>query len=225
MTVESLFKVLANAECGAYAVSIDQTIVFWNEAAERVLGYSSRDVVGRRCHEVPTGIQGTGLTAECLGGCPFIRYLRTGMVPAPVQLCILTATGEEKWLTVTPMVAAGILREGPLLIYLFDDPERAEGGHAEDSVRRALTRSGVGVVGPHPGSTVTHEVDTVLSRREVEVLEHVALGWDTPRIASELGISRHTVRNHIRNLRQRLNASTKLEAVLTAMRMGILKQE
>ena len=225
MTVESLFKVLANAECGAYAVSIDQTIVFWNDAAERILGYSSQDVVGRRCYEVATGIQGAGLTAECLGGCPFIRYLRTGMVPAPVQLRILNSSGEGKWLTVTPVVASGMLRDGPLLIYLFEDPEAAESGQAEDNVRRALSSSGVGVVGPQPGGTVTHEVASVLSRREIEVLQHVALGWDTPRIANELAISRHTVRNHIRNLRQRLNASTKLEAVLTAMRLGILDRK
>ena len=222
MTVDSLFKVLASAPCGAYAVSVDQTIVFWNGAAERILGYSSQDVIGRRCYEVATGIQGTGLTAECLGGCPFIRYLRTGMVPAPVQLCILNSSGEGKWLTVTPVVASGVLRDGPILIYLFEDPDGEEYSQAEDSVRHALTAGGFGVVGPQPAGMVTHDVASVLSRREIEVLRLVALGWDTPRIANELDISRHTVRNHIRNLRQRLNASTKLEAVLTAMRLGIL---
>ena len=61
-----------------------------------------------------------------------------------------------------------------------------------------------------------------LTEREQEVLRLVALGWDTPRIAGELGISRHTVRNHIRNLRQKLQANTKLEAVVTGIRLGIL---
>ena len=56
----------------------------------------------------------------------------------------------------------------------------------------------------------------------MEVLRLMAQGWDTQRIATELGISRHTVRNHIRNLRQRLNASTKLDAVVKGIRLGIL---
>ena len=69
---------------------------------------------------------------------------------------------------------------------------------------------------PAPASAHT------LSPRELEVLRLVSLGWSTPRIASDLGISPHTVRNHIRHFRHKLNATTKLEAVLTAMRMGML---
>ena len=50
----------------------------------------------------------------------------------------------------------------------------------------------------------------------------MALGRGTVDIAEELGISQHTVRNHVRHFRGKLNASTKLEAVLTALRLGIL---
>ena len=63
---------------------------------------------------------------------------------------------------------------------------------------------------------------STLSRREMEVLRLVALGWDTRRIAARLGISRHTVRNHIRNLRNKLGASTKLDAVLRGLWLGII---
>ena len=55
------------------------------------------------------------------------------------------------------------------------------------------------------------------------MLRLVSLGWATPRIATELGISPHTVRNHIRHFRHKLNATTKLDAVVTAMRLGILE--
>ena len=64
-----------------------------------------------------------------------------------------------------------------------------------------------------------------MSLREQEVLHLVAQGWETTRIAEELGISRHTVRNHVRNLRHKLNASTKLDAVVAAIRFGILDIE
>ena len=66
---------------------------------------------------------------------------------------------------------------------------------------------------------------STLSQRELEVLRLMALGWDTPRIATRLAISRHTVRNHIRNLRNKLGASTKLDAVLKGISLGILSVE
>ena len=67
--------------------------------------------------------------------------------------------------------------------------------------------------------------DVRLTEREREVLSYLALGWETKYIAEELGVSWYTARNHIRNIRQKLDASTRLEAVMTAMRLGILPSE
>ena len=50
----------------------------------------------------------------------------------------------------------------------------------------------------------------------------MALGWETTRIANQLDVSSHTVRNHVRNLRSKLGASTKLDAVVKGLRMGII---
>ena len=61
-----------------------------------------------------------------------------------------------------------------------------------------------------------------LTSRELEVLRLVAMGWDTPRIAHELNISPHTVLNHIRHFRRKLDAPTKLDAVVSAIRLRIL---
>ena len=65
-------------------------------------------------------------------------------------------------------------------------------------------------------------VEGLLSRRETQVLELVAAGTTTGQIAEEMRISVHTVRNHVRNLRRKLDARTKLEAVATAFRRGLL---
>ena len=54
------------------------------------------------------------------------------------------------------------------------------------------------------------------------MLRLVALGQTADQIARDLDISPHTVRNHVSNFRRKLDARTKLEAVLTAMRLGIL---
>ena len=209
MNLDILSKLLESASCGAYAVSIDQTIVLWNRNAERILGHSSQNVLGRKCYEVMEGVTSIGLTPQCLGGCPSMHYLRAGLIPAVARLQMLCSTGERKWVSLTPMVVAGILRDAPLLVHLFDDGEQEEDfDQTRDSVHEALAESGAQVISDHPPPAPLGE-DPALSRRELEVLRLVALGWDTPRIAAELGISRHTVRNHIRNLRHKLNATTK----------------
>ena len=72
-------------------------------------------------------------------------------------------------------------------------------------------------------SAVTAPAGRRVTGRELEVLRLVALGWDTPSIARELSISQHTALNHIRHFRRKLNATTKLDAVVTAIRMGLLE--
>ena len=64
-----------------------------------------------------------------------------------------------------------------------------------------------------------------LTKREREALSYLALGWKTRTIAEEMGVSPHTARNHIENLRRKLDASNRLEAVMTAMRRGIIPAE
>ncbi|MCY4435934.1 MAG: PAS and helix-turn-helix domain-containing protein [Chloroflexi bacterium] len=223
MTAAGLLGALATASCGAYGVTVDQTIVFWNGAAERILGHTSREVLGRRCNEVVGGLAQGALTPQCLKGCPSIRYLRSGLVPATSRLRVLCSTGERKWVNVTSMVVAGILRDAPLLVHLFNEEGEAEDfTESQATLRESLIAGGADILLHSPPNPGPPPLTQTLTEREQEVLRLVALGWDTPRIAGELGISRHTVRNHIRNLRQKLKANSKLEAVITGIRLGIL---
>ena len=61
-----------------------------------------------------------------------------------------------------------------------------------------------------------------LSVRELEVLRAIAAGCATNEIASRLYISPNTVRNHVRSVLQKLEAHSKLEAVVIAARAGVI---
>ncbi len=61
-----------------------------------------------------------------------------------------------------------------------------------------------------------------LSARELEVLRLIAGGAGTGAIALALGLSQHTVRNHVRNLTAKLGAHSKLEAVVIGTRQGLI---
>lgn len=67
--------------------------------------------------------------------------------------------------------------------------------------------------------------DTVrvrLTPREMEVLAALADGHAHNDIAAALGISPATVRTHIRNLLSKLGASSRLQAVAVALRLGVI---
>lgn len=61
-----------------------------------------------------------------------------------------------------------------------------------------------------------------LTEREGEVLHLVAAGASTGAIAVQLGLSQHTVRNHVRNVLTKLGAHSKLEAVVIASGTGLI---
>lgn len=61
-----------------------------------------------------------------------------------------------------------------------------------------------------------------LTPREREVLEHLVQGRTHQQIARELTISPETVQTHIRNLLGKLAVSSRLEAVVKALRLGLV---
>jgi DNA-binding NarL/FixJ family response regulator len=61
-----------------------------------------------------------------------------------------------------------------------------------------------------------------LTERELDVLRLLAEGFPHEQIGKTLGISSETVRTHLRKASDRLGASTRTQAVATALRMGLI---
>lgn len=62
-----------------------------------------------------------------------------------------------------------------------------------------------------------------LTTRETEILKLVAEGLTNQAIAERLVISTNTVRNHVQNILTKLGVHSKLEAVATAVRRGMIR--
>lgn len=67
-----------------------------------------------------------------------------------------------------------------------------------------------------------HQLDG-LTRREVEILRLIASGSPNKQIAFRLRISEKTVRNHISNIYQKLDMYDRSQAVLYAVRKGLVE--
>ena len=59
--------------------------------------------------------------------------------------------------------------------------------------------------------------------RELDVLRALATGSTTISIGSELGIAAHTVEWHLRHVIEKLGVHSKLQAVVAAVRLGIIE--
>ena len=61
-----------------------------------------------------------------------------------------------------------------------------------------------------------------MTRRERDVLHHLADGLSNEQVGAELHISGETVRGYVRNAMARLGARNRTQAVAAALRAGII---
>ena len=100
----------------------------------------------------------------------------------------------------------------------------------EDVVSAIQLAGGEGGVSRELASSMLAEVrrhgkdhEPLLSAREEEVLQQVADGLSLPEVAAQLYISVKTVKNHLASIYQKLDARDRTQAVLRAVRMGIVR--
>jgi two-component system, NarL family, response regulator DegU len=61
-----------------------------------------------------------------------------------------------------------------------------------------------------------------LTPREMEILKYIGQGFLNKQIAVELGISEQTIKNHVTSILRKLNANARTEAVVLALRQGLI---
>ena len=188
-----LLRYLEGLPGGAFAVSMDQTIVMWNDGASEMLGHETGWGLGRKCYEVMPVGEEVGLTPRCRGGCALLRYARAGVVPSALEMGMRSGDGVWKRVRVRPVVIGGE-GAGVLLVYLLD----------------ALEGEGTGEEG----------VGTMLSGLELDVLGLVGRGWKVENIGIELGIPQKEVVSCRLSVRWKLGLRSRVDVVLAAVRLG-----
>jgi LuxR family maltose regulon positive regulatory protein len=116
------------------------------------------------------------------------------------------------------------LDEGPVLLMLLRElaalaaPGATPPSHAAELVRQASVGSASGGAAEGPVTTT----DTLLTGREVEIVELVAAGMSNKRIALTLGISVETVKWNLKNIFTKLGVSSRYDAMVWARRQGLI---
>lgn len=160
------------------------------------------------------------VTMPEMDGVEACRQVRSA-VPA-TRVVMLTMHADQE-------VLANAIRAGACG-YLVKDCSTEE---IADAVRMAA--NGDTALSPQLAASMLDEVrkldmapsreDRVVTKREEEVLQLIADGCSTSEVADQMYISQKTVKNHLASIYQKLDARDRTQAVLQAVRMGIVSLE
>ncbi|HET8569830.1 MAG TPA: LuxR C-terminal-related transcriptional regulator [Candidatus Limnocylindria bacterium] len=192
-------------------------VVYWNRAAEEAFGRLSTEVVGRNCYDIVAGVDGEGRQV-CRMRCEKWALARRGGRVRHFSVKALPST--DTWVDVTVLPILDQANRPIALAHVLRNIERTKrlerfvrglASSAED-VLTAQAKNGNGnASGNGNGDTPVH-----LTPRELEVLTLLSRGAGTAAISEKLGVSGHTVHNHIATTLNKLGVHSRAEAVAYA---------
>lgn len=124
--------------------------------------------------------------------------------------------------------ASGFLLKEDAVRHLVAAIDEVLGGHAPlspDAVKALIYE----VRAVHDGSArsavtpACTPLARTLTAREVEVVEQLMRGYTYDQVGIALGMSGNTVRTHIRAIYDKLEVSSRTEAVLSALQLGLIR--
>jgi DNA-binding NarL/FixJ family response regulator len=186
----------------------DEVVVVVGEAA------SGEEAV-ERARELTPDVVFMDVRMPGMDGIEATRRIRQA---APTTKIILITIDESRG-AISDAIQAGVSG------YLLKD---ASPDALVDAAKNAI--EGNAVIHPQLTRTFIEEVrmgdpasdTTPLSKREREILQRVADGATTKQVASDLGISPHTVKTHLERIFEKLGANDRAQAVAIAIRLGIV---
>ena len=215
-----VLDLLAASETPAIATDAGARVIYWNRAAERLLGRPATASLGRACYEVLGGTDVFG-NRFCYESCPVVTMTQRGETVRRFELVVHPQSGPERATNVNILKLPGARPDQITLLHLLEPIDK------ESRLARALEALGATPTTepPHHGLPSSDEDPKAppgppLTQRERQVLGAIARGLQNKEIAQELGISLATVRNHVHNILEKLEVHSKLEAVSLAFRRG-----
>lgn len=217
-----IYKALTRAADGVIVVDANSRILLWNRAAERVLGWSAAEAVGRTCCEVFEGRQPTDWV--CRNGCSVAAAAHQVAPVESFDMRTRTKTGREVRLNVSTLAVPPESGASALIIHLFRDVTSCADAPAHGGVVNGGAANGAPANGSASGATHAAGADGAgpLTPRELEVLRLLAGGANTRIAAGHLRVSPATIRNHVQNLMGKLGVHSRLQAVAYANTHGLV---
>lgn len=205
---------IARSSHPAFARDSAERIIVWNKKCEKLFGWPARAVLGKHCHDVMGGKDRFG-NVYCHHNCPIAFQACDGSDPVRRFTLRAETKGGAKWFEVGTFAIPSYHPALSTIVHVFSEGSSKRQAPDERPLEGKTPASEPLSIGL-PG--FAGDQPSVLTPREMEVLKLLAQGLTTPAIAAELFISPVTVRNHIAATLNKLDAHSKLGAVVFAYR-------
>ena len=215
-----LFEALRNAADGAFVIDDELRVIYWNEAAEKILGFTGEEVTGRFCYQL---LQGRDEAQQliCKAQCRVMKKALCFMSVPSYDVHMKTKQGDRHWLNMSIFTYKMDKEVGRnVAVHLFRDMKDRKFDKDVLTHLIELIRMHQDVPGGN-GSRLNPHIESLTSR-EHEVLTLLAKGHPTDEIGELLSITSNTVRNHIQHILNKLQVHNRLEAVVYAIEQGLI---
>ena len=145
-----------------------------------------------------------------LGGLDTIRALRSEFSDAKIVVFSNYARGDEVYRALK-LGAAGFVVKDMTLDRLMDAIRKVHAGER--------------YIPPEIAVRMSERVLNKLSDREIEVLSLIAKGRSNKEVGAQLGVTEGTVKIHVTNIFSKLEVTARTEAIVVALRHGIIDLE
>jgi len=201
----------------AIATDADNRVLTANDLAAELLGRPAKALEGRNLQDVLDARDVFG-NPLCGQHTAFHQMASRGEAPQSFELDIRTHDAPRLRVAVSVVVVLGARPGDHQLVYLMTPMRRRR--RADEAIDRLLAQNPNLVTRPTSDGAPGPRPD--LSDRQLEVLRLLAAGNNVNEISSELEISPHTVRSHLRRIFEELEVSSQVEAVVRGLRTGLI---
>jgi PAS domain S-box-containing protein len=223
--MKHLVQTLSQASDAAFAIDDDFRIIYWNEAAGSVLGFTAEQATGRYCYELLGGRDENGRTV-CQRFCPIALNALGGRIPPNRDIYARATVSEGRWVNLSTFVyPTDNPGAGKVIVHLFRDATRKKSSERFideiiETSRKLLEENDFAFTPAESNRSPFDAPLDTLTARERQVLLLLARGLGTKEIANSLTISHSTTRNHINNILSKLGVHSRLEAVAQLYQNG-----
>lgn len=219
MLRSELHEFLRDSAEPGIAITAAGQIDYLNPAAEQLFQIQASSAVALPCHQILRSRAGSE-GASCHANCLLLERALSGAPVHPFDLELETSPGIRRWFSIsTHLVRLGRDR---LCVHFLRDVDVCRRLRTATQALLAEVAALSGYQLQESSGSPLRNSPSTLTQQERAILGYLARGATTEAIAGDLNISLATVRNHVQHLLRKLDAHSRMEAVIRAMRERLL---
>ena len=155
-----------------------------------------------------------------------VKAIKRQIPGAAIIVLTPRPTNEELFEAIKARASGYLSRNVPIEEMLGNIRKAAGGGHPINDTFLTQPKVAQKVLEQFQELSWGREIDdfvSPLSPREAEILSYMARGYLNKQIADTLSISEQTIKNHVTSILRKLDASARTQAVVTAIKRGLIK--